>query len=154
MSSNVIFRSRARSKRSSRRSGGKSDYWILGTYSPKVIRANSFLIADNSVWSSVARSRSASSKKRRFSASLASIPAAIRSSMTQFALQFWRLAIFWIFWFSVPERATLLRTALDVDFVTAMNPILHRFTPLRTRLHQSNSLLDDRQRVAGVDRRT
>lgn len=59
-SSVVIFRSRARSKRCSRSSVGKSDHWILGTYFPNVIRANSFLIAVSSPSSSVARKRSAS----------------------------------------------------------------------------------------------
>src|SRR5271165_1811384 len=133
MSSIVIFRSRARSNKCSRRSGGKSDHWILGTHSPKVIRANSLLIADNSVWSSVVRSRSASSKNRRFSASLASRPFSIRSSITRLALQLWRLAILWILRSSSPGSATLRRTGLLVVFEGATNlsyTNLHHVAPL------------------------
>src|SRR5690348_2179068 len=92
-SSALILRSRSRSKRWSRRAGGKSDHWILGIYSPNVRRASSFLMRFRSAASEQSLNLSASWKNFAFSASLDSIPLSINSTSTRFVLVRWLLAM-------------------------------------------------------------
>ena len=65
----------------------------LGHQSPKVMRASSSLIPCRSMGSSDSAIRLASAKNRRFSASLAWMPASIKSITTRLALVFRVLAI-------------------------------------------------------------
>src|SRR5271155_3402951 len=101
----------------------------LRHYSPKVMRANSFLRRSRSLGSVVSESRFASAKNRSFSLSFDSRPASIKSTRTRLALVFRILAIACTCLAMRCGSETLCRTAFSILAITV---ILHHYAPLCT----------------------
>jgi hypothetical protein len=132
-SSAVILRSRTRSKRWSRSAGGRFVHWILGIYSPKVIRASSFFSLSRSAASLDSANRPARVKKRCFSRLLASMPLSIRSTITRLALVRWALASDLTHLASRAGSETLWRYDLPFAPMTSLYTKPHQYAP-RVRL--------------------
>lgn len=140
-SSTVILRSRRRSKRWSRRVGGKSDHWIFGIYSPNVRRASSFLIRFRSAGSEESLNRSASWKNFVFSASLDSIPLSISSTKTRFVLVRRCFAIVRTWCASREGSDTLRRKVFFPIVMGAGYTKMHHFAPKRIEAGATEAII-------------
>ncbi len=114
---------------------------IMSGYSPKVIRASSSLMRFCSAGSEDALNRSASSRKRAFSASLESIPASMSSTRTRFALVACACASFCTRRASGLGMETLCRTVFWLRFIAASYTNMHHFAPAPRLANSHRQLL-------------